>query len=161
MTPGFALLTSRWYTKDEQGLRTGIWFSFNGVAQIFGGCVAYGIATGTKEHGSAIEPWKIIFLVAGLLTVAVGLLFLWLIPDTQLNARWLSEKDRLLCIQRIKVNQQGIGNRQWKKYQFIEALTDPLAWAFVLYSLLAMIPVRLALLSTNKSFEANQQRMAG
>lgn len=33
VTPGFTLLTSQWYTKREQGLRMGIWFSFNGVAQ--------------------------------------------------------------------------------------------------------------------------------
>ena len=34
VTPGFALFTSQWYTKREQGLRTGIWFSFNGFAQV-------------------------------------------------------------------------------------------------------------------------------
>ena len=43
VTPGFALFTSQWYTKKEQGLRTGIWFSFNGWGQIFGGfrCIRY------------------------------------------------------------------------------------------------------------------------
>ena len=34
VTPGFALFTSQWYTKKEQGFRTGIWFSFNGFAQV-------------------------------------------------------------------------------------------------------------------------------
>jgi MFS family permease len=34
VTPGFALFTSQWYTKKEQGARTGIWFSFNGWAQV-------------------------------------------------------------------------------------------------------------------------------
>lgn len=34
VTPGFALFTSQWYTKKEQGARTGIWFSFNGFAQV-------------------------------------------------------------------------------------------------------------------------------
>jgi sugar phosphate permease len=34
VTPGFALFTSQWYTKREQGARTGIWFSFNGFAQV-------------------------------------------------------------------------------------------------------------------------------
>lgn len=140
ITPGFALLTSQWYTKSEQGMRTSLWFSFNGAAQIFGGVTACGISMGTKQHGSRIEPWKIIFLFNGLLTVFFGLVFLWIAPDNQTNARWLAEKDRLLCIQRIKVNQQGIGNRRWKRHQAIEAVTDPLAWAFVAYSLMAMIP---------------------
>jgi MFS transporter, ACS family, allantoate permease len=106
VTPGFALLTSQWYTKAEQGTRTGIWFSFNGMGQIFGGLVAYGIDKGAAKYGSAIAPWKIIFLVTGLLTVAMGVVFLFVIPDNQLKCRWLSEEDRLLAVERIRVNQQ-------------------------------------------------------
>ncbi|THX51312.1 putative MFS allantoate transporter, partial [Aureobasidium pullulans] len=140
VTPGFALLTSQWYTKKEQGSRTSIWFSFNGFAQIFGGLVAYGIAKGTRIHGSAIEPWKIIFLVTGCLTICVGAIFFWVIPDSQLNARFLSKEDRILAIERVRCNQQGIGNKHFKMYQLKEALLDPLTWAFVFYALVADIP---------------------
>lgn len=111
--------------------------SFNGWAQIFGGLVAYGIARGTAIHGSAIEPWKIIFLVTGLLTVCVGCIFLWVMPDNQLNARFLSKEDRLLAIERVRKNQQGIGNKHFKMYQLKEALLDPLTWAFAFYALVA------------------------
>lgn len=140
VTPGFALLTSQWYTKEEQGSRTGIWFSFNGFAQIFGGVVAYGIAKGTEAHPAAIEGWKIVFLLTGLLTAAIGVIFLFTVPDNQLNARWLSKEDRILAIERIRVNQQGVGNKHFKWYQLREALTDPLTWAFVFYALVADIP---------------------
>jgi len=140
VTPGFALLTSQWYTKAEQGTRTGIWFSFNGFAQIFGGLVAYGIARGTELHGSSIEPWKIVFLFTGLLTVVIGIVFYFTVPDNQLNARWLSDEDRLLAIERVRVNQQGIGNKHFKWYQLREALMDPLTWAFVFFALVADIP---------------------
>lgn len=34
VSPGFALFTSQWYTVREQGMRTGIWFSFNGWGQV-------------------------------------------------------------------------------------------------------------------------------
>lgn len=33
VSPGFALFTSQWYTKREQGTRVGWWFSFNGWGQ--------------------------------------------------------------------------------------------------------------------------------
>jgi ACS family allantoate permease-like MFS transporter len=123
VTPGFALITSQWYTKREQGLRTGIWFSFNGWAQILGGCLAYGIARGVEIHGSSIAPWKIIFLVTGLLTVAIGVIFLFVVPDNQLNARFLNQKDRILAIERIRINQQGVGNKvNFANYQETESL---------------------------------------
>lgn len=140
VTPGFALFTSQWYTKKEQGTRIGIWFSFNGFAQIFGGLVAYGIAIGAKRHGSAIASWRIVFLVTGLLTSAIGCIFLYFVPDNQLNARWLSKDDRRLAIERVRVNQQGIGNKHFKAYQLKEALLDPLTWAFMFYALTADIP---------------------
>ena len=61
-------------------------------------------------------------------------------PDSQLNARWLSKEDRLLAIERVRVNQQGIGNKHFKMYQLKEALLDPLTWAFAFYALAADIP---------------------
>jgi MFS transporter, ACS family, allantoate permease len=108
--------------------------------QIFGGLLAYGIARGTDAYGSSIAPWKIIFLSTGLLTVSVGVVFLFIMPDNQLNARFLNEQDRILALERIRRNQQGVGNHQWKIYQLKEALTDPLSWAFFLYALISSIP---------------------
>ncbi|KAL1977290.1 hypothetical protein VTN31DRAFT_149 [Thermomyces dupontii] len=140
VTPGFALLTSQWWTKREQGSRTNIWFSFNGTAQIVGGLVAYGIAVGSRKHGSLIEPWKVVFLANGLFTIALGVLFFFYIPDNQLNARWLSKEDRIKAVERVRVNQQGIGNKSFKWYQFKEAFTDPITWAFVGYSVFSQIP---------------------
>ncbi|MCJ1308919.1 hypothetical protein MMC25_002574 [Agyrium rufum] len=140
VTPGFALFTSQWYTKKEQGTRTGIWFSFNGFAQIFGGLIAYAIAKGVERHGAALAPWKIIFLVTGLLTSAMGVVFLFIMPDSQLNAKWLTPAERRLAIERVRINQQGIGNKHFKAYQLKEAFTDPLTWAFTFYALTADIP---------------------
>ncbi len=140
VTPGFALFTSQWYTKREQGTRVGIWFSFNGWAQIFGGFLAYGIAVGARKHGSDLAPWKIVFLVTGCLTAALGIVFWFVMPDNQLNARWLKGEDRILAVERVRINQQGIGNKHFKWYQLKEALTDPMTWAFWFYALVANIP---------------------
>ncbi|KAE8309957.1 MFS allantoate transporter [Aspergillus transmontanensis] len=140
VTPGFILITSQWYTKKEQGSRANIWFSFNGVGQMFGGVVAYGIAIGTEKHGSSIAPWKIVFLVTGVLTILLGLIFYWIVPDNQLNARWLKKEDRVLAVARVQTNQQGIGNKHFKLYQVKEALLDPMTWAFFFYALIADIP---------------------
>lgn len=79
------------------------------MGQIFGGLVAYGIDRGARIHGSAIAPWKTVFMVNGFITLGMGILFLWIIPDSQLNARWLSERDRVLAVARVRSNQQGIG----------------------------------------------------
>lgn len=140
VTPGWALITSQWYTKAEQGARTGIWFSFNGWGQIFGGLVAYGIAVGVRKHGATIAAWKVLFLFTGFLTALMGCIFLWVVPDNPLKARWLNKQDRRLAIERIRSNQQGVGNKHFKLYQLKEALLDPLTWAFAFYACTADIP---------------------
>lgn len=72
--------------------------------------------------------------------MTMGIIFWFVVPDNQLNARFLNEKDRALAVLRIRKNEQGVGNKHFKKYQFIEALKDPLTWAFVFYALVADIP---------------------
>ena len=107
VTPGFVLFTSQWYTKKEQGLRTGVWFSFNGFANVLGGLVAYGVAQGTSGRNVALAGWKIIFLVWGLATVVAGIIFLLVIPDSPLKAHFLKGSEGRLVIERTRDNQQG------------------------------------------------------
>ncbi|KAI1459273.1 major facilitator superfamily transporter allantoate [Annulohypoxylon moriforme] len=140
VSPGFALFTSQWYTKKEQGTRVGWWFSFNGWGQVVGGCVAYGIAVGTEAHPISIKSWQLVFLVTGFFTAFMGCLFLYFMPDNQLNARFLTQHERVMAVERIRINQQGVGNKHFKWYQCKEAFTDPMIWAFVLYSLISSIP---------------------
>jgi len=140
VSPGFALFTSQWYKVSEQGARTGIWFSFNGFAQIFGGLVAYGIGKADAAGQLSLAGWKIVFLLTGLWTLSMGVVCWFLMPDSPLTAWFLTPRERVLAIQRIRVNQQGVGNKHFKWYQVKEALTDIRTWLFVAYSLIADIP---------------------
>lgn len=89
----------------------GIWVSFNGFAQVSGGLIAYGFERGSTETNFSTAPWRVIFLFLGLLTIVAGIFILILLPDNQLNARWLSREDRVLAVERVRVNQQGIGTK--------------------------------------------------
>ena len=102
--------------------------------------MAYGIAKGNLKHQYSISGWKVVFLVFGCLTILFGCLVIIFVPDSQLNAWWLSPNDRLLAVQRVRVNQQGIGNRKFKWHQFREALVDPMTWAVAFYAVAANVP---------------------
>jgi len=140
VSPGFALITSRWYKVNEQGSRTGIWFSFNGFAQIFGGLVAYGLSKGDAAGQLSIPGWKVVFILTGCLTITFGFIMLAFFPDSPVTARFLSPREKAIAVERIRSNQQGIGNKHFKWYQFKEALTDVRSWLFVGYALISDIP---------------------
>ncbi|KAJ5499823.1 Major facilitator superfamily domain general substrate transporter [Penicillium expansum] len=108
-----------------------------GLAQLLIGPVAYGLAGVT---GTTIAVWKILFLVFGLPTVLTGIVYFWYMPDNQVQARFLNHREKLIAIDRIRGNFQGIGSQTWKWPQFFEAFRDPRTYLYVLFSLLMNIP---------------------
>ncbi|OMP86683.1 putative transporter [Diplodia seriata] len=137
ITPAFVLFTSIWYKKNEQAQRIGYWLSCNGIALLIMGPIAYGLS-GVKH--TALPAWEILFLMLGLLTVITGVIALFVMPDNQTNAKFLSLREKKIAVDRIRSNHQGIGNRVWKWDQFWEALRDIRTWLYVLFSLLMNIP---------------------
>lgn len=137
VTPAFVLITSMWYKQGEQGRRVGYWLACNGISLIIMAGIGYGLSGITN---SAIAPWKILFLLLGLVTTCTGLLCFWFMPDSVLNARFLNEKERAISVERIRGNFQGMGDRKWQWYQFREAFKDPRTYLYVLFSLLMNIP---------------------
>lgn len=43
--------------------------------------------------------------------MAIGVLLGALLPDSPLNARFLNEEERVMAVERIRSNNQGIGNK--------------------------------------------------
>ncbi|EJT98403.1 MFS general substrate transporter [Dacryopinax primogenitus] len=166
VSPGFALLMSQWYRVNEQGVRTGLWFSFNGFAIIFGGLVAYALAKDDQAHELSIAGWKAVFVIAGCLTIAFGVVLYLVMPDSPLTARWLTPREKTMVIERIRGNNQGVGNKKFKLHQFIEAFMDIKTWLFVAFSLIADIPNGglsnfFSLIITSFGFTAQQSLLYG
>ncbi|KAM6500306.1 Major facilitator superfamily domain containing protein [Amanita muscaria] len=140
ITAGFMLVTAMFYTREEQTKRIGYWFLMNGTALIILGFVSFGVAhTNTPQF----SPWKWLMIITGLLTLITSVLFWFFFPDSPSNARFLTPEERVLAVQRIKVNQAGVENKQWKREQytdrFIEAMTDPKTWLLGLYAALGNV----------------------
>ncbi|KAK2466721.1 hypothetical protein APHAL10511_000979 [Amanita phalloides] len=136
ITPGFMLVTAMFYTREEQNKRVGYWFLMNGIAITFLGFLSFGVVH-TKTHHFA--PWKWLMIITGAITLATSLIFWFFFPDSPANAHFLTPEERVLAVRRIQVNQSGVENKQWKKEQFIEALTDPKTYLLALFAATSQI----------------------
>ncbi|KAI7777690.1 hypothetical protein LA080_003183 [Diaporthe eres] len=145
VVPAWVVFTSQWYRKDEQAFRVGIWFSMCGFALLLGGCFSYGVANhvGGDVH-AALRGWQVIFLILGLLTSVVGIIFWFVLPDSPLSAKFLSAEEKALHAERMRENEQGIGNRVFKWNQFWEAIKDPNTWLYAFWIFAANIPNSIA-----------------
>ena len=57
--PAFMLITSMWYTRREQPVRIGLWYTANGFGIALGGLLGYGIG----HIRGALPSWKYEFIV--------------------------------------------------------------------------------------------------
>ncbi len=67
------------------------------------------------------------FLVFGLITIAVGICVVLFLPDNPMTSR-LTHEEELYAIERLRSNKTGIDNKTFKTSQMIECLKDPHTW---------------------------------
>lgn len=79
----------------------------------------------------AIKSWQLLFLVLGIATVAWAVCIALYLPDSPMKAKCFTNADKRLMIERVRHNETGIQNKKYKKYQILEAVTDPFVWCCV------------------------------
>ncbi|KAF7793127.1 hypothetical protein EIP86_004236 [Pleurotus ostreatoroseus] len=136
ITPGFMIVTSMFYTRKEQSQRVGYWFLMNGFAIIILGLIAFGVL---HVKSDKFMPWQWLMIITGIITLIVSVLFWFFFPDSPANARFLTPRERLIAIDRIKVNQAGVENKHFKLEQLIECLKDPKTWLFFFISAISNV----------------------
>ncbi|KAL5334128.1 major facilitator superfamily domain-containing protein [Aspergillus crustosus] len=131
--PAFIAITQMWYRRREQPMRLSSWYAMNGVVNMFGSLIAFGLG----HIKSDLAPYQIIFLVFGVITVAFAFIVLFFLPDSPTHSKFLNAEDKLLAIERLRANQQGLETDEWKWDHVKEAFLDPKSffWFALMFSI--------------------------
>lgn len=121
ISPSLMVIVSMFYTREEQPLRLTLFQSFNGFATMVGALLGYGLGHATH---TALKSWQLIFLTIGLLNFVWAWVFLWLMPDSPANAKFLSHRERIIAVHRIAKNMTGMKTTRYKFKQVLEAFLD-------------------------------------
>lgn len=132
ISPACMIINGLFYKIEDQPIRMCIFLSFNGVATMLGALLGFALGHATE---SSIKPWKLIFMVIGLLNFAWSIVFIWLCPDSPDKAKFLTEEEKAILIKEVASNNMGIKDKSFKKYQAIEALSDIGVWMLALIGL--------------------------
>jgi MFS family permease len=81
-TPAYLLITSMWYTIEEQPIRIGYWSTFLGLANSFGGLLGYGIG----HINGSLSSWRYQFIVVGSFSSAWGLFTYFFLAESPVSA---------------------------------------------------------------------------
>lgn len=88
VAPCLMLISSQWYTKSEQAPRFSIWYCGLGMGQILGGIISYGFQ---HVQYANFAGWKMMFIVTGLITSLIGIITFFVLPDTPMKAKFLTD----------------------------------------------------------------------
>ncbi|KAF7588122.1 hypothetical protein BBP40_006155 [Aspergillus hancockii] len=136
--PSFVLMSSMWYKREEQAATVTYWYMMNGGQQIVGGLLAYCFSLIGK--GKAIHSWQALFITYGCASVLWGMFVIWWLPDSPMRAKCFSENDKRLMVERVRSNQTGLQNKEFRGYQMWEAFRDPQMWCYCAIQVFTTLP---------------------
>ncbi|KAJ5607720.1 hypothetical protein N7537_004339 [Penicillium hordei] len=106
------------------------------LSSVFSGVVSYGIG----QTNTALAPWRLLFIVLGAFSVLwAGVLYIFL-PDLPVQCWYFSDREKFVCLERVKDNNTGMKDKTIKWYQVRECLSEPETWLLALFSLAQNVP---------------------
>ncbi|CAG9990883.1 unnamed protein product [Clonostachys byssicola] len=133
IVPGNFLVLGMWYTRREQPLRTGLMYT--GLSVCFTGPIGWGIGFLMDDH-----KWRSMFWITGAMTIVWAVIIGFFLPDNPVKAKFVTEREKAIVVDRLRADQTGVENKQFKKDQLIEALTDPKTWLMFFFHIVISIP---------------------
>ncbi|KIK49030.1 hypothetical protein CY34DRAFT_70349, partial [Suillus luteus UH-Slu-Lm8-n1] len=126
--PGAIFLLSRWYKRNELGLRTALFYCGSSISNAFGALIASGILGGL-DGKLGFTAWRWLFFVEGALTLVVAVCAVWALPDfPSTPSFWLLADEQTLAKRRMEEEVIAKIEHEEKTSGLLEALMDWRVW---------------------------------
>ncbi|RAL60950.1 hypothetical protein DID88_010047 [Monilinia fructigena] len=123
MLPGCFYLIGMWYKRSEAQRRYTLFLSSTTLAGAFAGLLASAI--GKMDGLMGYSGWRWIFILEGVLTCVVALVFFFLIPSFPEDAKWLTAEELKFVQARLEVDQgRSVAERKITSKDVVHVLKD-------------------------------------
>ncbi|CAN8104781.1 unnamed protein product [Discula destructiva] len=132
--PSCVYLLSTWYTRFEMGKRYSVFYLLGSFASATSGILAYGFMQMSGLGGQT--GWRWIFIMFGLITVAIGVMGFWGVvdfPDSKRSSwRFLSARERAWVVAKVNTDRGDAKIAAFKLGHFMRAGLDWKIWCYAL-----------------------------
>jgi MFS family permease len=126
--PGALFYLTMFYTRKQFAFRAAILYSGSQLGNAFGTLLAIGITKLDGAHG--IAGWRWLFLIEGILTVGLAIVFALYLPNSPRKVMWLNEKEHEWLAWNYKNDQKQTDDSSeitaWQGFSM--AVSDPKTW---------------------------------
>lgn len=81
-----------------------------------------------------------VFLIFGAFSIATAIVSIIWLPDLPSTAKFLTERERAIAVDRVAINRQGVKNHHFKWDQVWQAARDPKTWLLFVMAVGAQVP---------------------
>jgi len=127
-------LIGSWYTKEERGKRTALFYCTAALASVFSGYLQAGAYTGLDGvHGK--QGWQWLFIVCGVISLPIAFLGYFFLPDFPEITRAFyiaKEEAEWQCQRLIKEGKKPLGHNPWNRAKFLQIVKQWQFWVLPL-----------------------------
>lgn len=95
---------------------------------------------GYIPDSAPLKKWQYLYIITGSINILYSLFLCFALPDSPMNARFLTSEEKYWAVKRLASNRTGISSRVWKWDQVREALLDVRIWLIFLFNVAINIP---------------------
>ncbi|KAK7228925.1 hypothetical protein V2G26_001095 [Clonostachys chloroleuca] len=119
-----------------------LWWASGSLANVLLTMVAYKLILeeGNSVLVGGLSSWKWLHIICVILTFVVCVPLYFFLPNSPVDAKWLSAEEKIMTISSIRESQSGIKNSSWKWPQVREAFTDLKSWFFIFHMFFNELP---------------------
>ncbi|KAJ0331843.1 hypothetical protein COL5a_002512 [Colletotrichum fioriniae] len=107
-------------------------------SSVFNGFFAW--LVGKIPDSAPLLKWQYLYLITGTINVLYSIFIWFTLPDSPMNARFLTDEEKYHATKRLAANRTGISNKVWKWDQVWEALLDIKIWIIFVFNIFINIP---------------------
>ncbi|KAE8350320.1 major facilitator superfamily domain-containing protein [Aspergillus coremiiformis] len=117
ISPGLVFMLSIFYRRHELGFRTSVYISASSASGAFGGLLAIGLSK--VPRWGLIHTWRNIFFFEGLVSIILAVIAFVCIPRGPETARFLTQSQRQVAIDRIRIDSAGTSEHSRTKLRHV------------------------------------------
>ncbi|KAI0376373.1 putative allantoate permease of the major facilitator superfamily [Hypomontagnella monticulosa] len=119
-----------------------LWWASGSFANVLLTMVAYKLIEdeGTSTLVGGISSWKWLHIICVILTFIVCVPLFFFLPNTPVDAKWLSDEQKIHTLETIRETQSGVSNSAFKWSQVRECFTDVKSWLFIIHMFFNELP---------------------
>ncbi|KAL4915240.1 major facilitator superfamily domain-containing protein [Aspergillus aurantiobrunneus] len=142
IVPSTAVLHQAFFPPKQSPWVQLLWWAFGSMANVMLTMVAYKLIRDDNAGvlAGGINSWKWLHIICALLTFTIFVPLLIFLPNSPVDAKWLSREEKVHTIEIIRETHAGITNSTFKWSQVCESFTDYKSWLFIFHMFFNELP---------------------